>query len=133
MKIRIKGNFVRYRLSQTDVSTLANTGHLVETTCFGPTDEQTFRYALKTRDDATELLADFADGCITLYLPTAIARAWPDEERVGFENQILVAPGITLHLLLEKDFTCLDETVEDQSDNYPNPLAEYQSAISLGN
>jgi hypothetical protein len=25
---------------------------------------------------------------------------------------------------LEKDFTCLDETGEDQSDNYPNPKTE---------
>jgi hypothetical protein len=27
-----------------------------------------------------------------------------------------------LHLLVEKDFTCLDNVTEDQSDNYPNPL-----------
>lgn len=124
MKIRIKGNFVRYRLSQTDVRTLADTGRLVETTRFGPTDAQTFRYALETRDDATELTAGFAHGCITLYLPTEVARTWPHEERVGFENQIFVTPDIRLHLLLEKDFTCLDETAEDQSDNYPNPLAK---------
>jgi hypothetical protein len=25
--------------------------------------------------------------------------------------------------LLEKDFACLDNTLEDQSDNYPNPKA----------
>jgi hypothetical protein len=28
-------------------------------------------------------------------------------------------------LLVEKDFVCLDNTIEDQSDNYPNPLAEF--------
>jgi hypothetical protein len=28
-----------------------------------------------------------------------------------------------LFLLVEKDFVCLDNTVEDQSDNYPNPNA----------
>jgi len=32
-----------------------------------------------------------------------------------------VVPGVQLHLLLEKDFVCLDNTAEDQSDNYPNP------------
>jgi len=123
MKIRIKGNFVRYRLSQTDVRTLADTGRLEESTRFGPADGQVFRYALETLDGATELRAGFAEGCITLYLPAEAARAWPDEERVGFENQVLVAPDTVLHLLLEKDFTCMDETAEDQSDNYPNPLA----------
>jgi hypothetical protein len=27
-----------------------------------------------------------------------------------------------LYLLVEKDYTCLDNVEEDQSDNYPNPL-----------
>jgi hypothetical protein len=44
-----------------------------------------------------------------------------DTERIGFENNY---GG--LFLLVEKDFTCLDEVAEDQSDNYPNPLAASQ-------
>lgn len=123
MKIRIKGNSVRYRLSQTDVRTLADTGRVVETTQFGPADAQVFRYALEAREGLTDLQAAFADGCITLYLPAEAAHVWPHEERVGFENQVLVAPAVLLHLLVEKDFTCLDETAEDQSDNYPNPMS----------
>lgn len=123
MKIRIKGNSVRYRLSQTDVRTLADTGRVTETTQFGPTDGQVFRYALEAREDMADgLEAAFADGCITLYLPTEAAHAWPNEERVGFENQLVVAPGVLLQILVEKDFTCLDEVAEDQSDNYPNPM-----------
>ncbi len=39
-------------------------------------------------------------------------------DEVGFENE----QG-KLFLLVEKDFTCLDNVSEDQSDNYPNPLA----------
>ena len=39
-------------------------------------------------------------------------------DRVGFEETVS-----GLHLLVEKDFTCLDSIEEDQSDNYPNPLA----------
>jgi len=27
----------------------------------------------------------------------------------------------SLYLLIEKDFKCLDETTEDQSDNFENP------------
>jgi len=40
-------------------------------------------------------------------------------DRTGFENN---AGG--LQLLVEKDFTCLDNVAEDQSDNYSNPLNE---------
>jgi hypothetical protein len=32
-------------------------------------------------------------------------------------------PAQELFLLIEKDFVCLDNTFEDQSDNYPNPNA----------
>ena len=31
--------------------------------------------------------------------------------------------GNELYLLLEKDFQCLDNSIEDQTDNYENPLA----------
>jgi hypothetical protein len=41
-----------------------------------------------------------------------------DPDRVGFEDTV-----DQLHLLVEKDFTCLDNVAEDQSDNYPNPLS----------
>ena len=124
MKIRIKGNFVRYRLSKTDVRRLADEGRVEESTCFGPDPEHTFTYALVARPGLTRLEASFDSGRITLYVPAEAARDWPDNDRVGFENEVPVAPHAVLKLLLEKDFVCLDETVEDQSDNYANPREE---------
>jgi hypothetical protein len=55
-------------------------------------------------------------------LPAQDALDWYDSNQVGFERDMEVAPGVILKLLLEKDFACLDDTDEDQSDNYPNPL-----------
>jgi hypothetical protein len=40
-------------------------------------------------------------------------------DKVGFENN-----DGEVQLLIEKDFTCLDNVADDQSDNYPNPMAE---------
>jgi len=40
---------------------------------------------------------------------------------VGFNAKMPVAENGSLYLLLEKDFVCLDETTEDQNDNYENP------------
>ncbi len=119
MKIRIKGNFVRFRLSQKEVSELAQTGRIVETTCFGP--GQVFEYALEAKAGITGLQAGFDGRSIIMYLPSEAARTWHADPRIGFENQTEVAPGVLLNLLLEKDFTCLDDTMEDQSDNYLNP------------
>lgn len=124
MKIRIKGNSVRYRLTKTEVSTLAETGAIVEETCFGTGAGQKLKYALEMREDIQHLQADFNNQRITMYLPAEAAKKWPQEERTGFEYIQNISPGIDLHLLLEKDFVCLDETIEDQSDNYPNPHYE---------
>lgn len=122
MKIRIKGNFIRYRLTQSEVRKLADSGKLEEETSFG--SGQNFYYALETKTGISGLEADFKNGRITLYLPQEAAHAWPDEDRVGFENTVETIPGKSLYLLLEKDFVCLDEVAEDQSDNYPNPRNE---------
>lgn len=42
---------------------------------------------------------------------------------VGFNNKMPLDNGEHLFLLVEKDFVCLDNTFEDQSDNFPNPNA----------
>ena len=121
MKIRILGNSVRYRLTRSDVRRLADTGRVEETTCFGPLSGQTLTYALESRAELQHLDATFDGYTITLYLPTETALAWADDDRVGFEYDLPVTTDTRLKLLIEKDFVCIDETVEDQSDNYPNP------------
>lgn len=48
---------------------------------------------------------------------------WDKNEIVGFKDDFALKNGEKLSLLVEKDFVCLDERDEDESDNYPNPLA----------
>ena len=120
MKIRIKGNSVRYRLTRKEVEDFCRTGRVQEQTEFA---EGTFTYALQQRDDISELTAGFAANTITLYLPKRASADWDSSDRVGFSNSADWNDPDTLSLLVEKDFTCIDNTVEDQSDNYPNPNA----------
>lgn len=112
MKIRIKGNSIRYRLTKTDVATFDRDGYLEEITSFGA---QEFKYALKRSANA-ELTANFDNSCITIYMPLDMAYEWTNTDRIGFEST-----DTPLYLLIEKDFVCLDNVVEDQSDNYPHP------------
>ena len=132
MKIRIKGNSIRYRVTQSEVALLAETGLLLEKTCFGPGAEQQFFYALETRDDIDHLHAAFQHNRITMFVPAQAAKIWPNEERIGFEQTIQVTPDTNLFLLLEKDFVCLDKTDEDQSDNYPHPHEEQKDGSKRG-
>ncbi|MDB4919138.1 hypothetical protein [Mucilaginibacter sp.] len=114
MKIRIKENALRYRLTKSDISGLADNGYLQEQTSFA---EQPLIYALKAVEDDT-LSAGFSGNTITLFMPKQMAAELINTEKVGFK-----AINGALQLLVEKDFTCLDNVDEDQSDNYPNPLA----------
>jgi predicted nucleotidyltransferase len=114
MKIRIKGNALRYRLTKSDISALADNGYLQEQTDFVG---QSLIYALKITDDDT-LSAEFFNNTITFFIPKQMVAEMINTEKIGFEDK-----SSPLQLLIEKDFTCLDNVEEDQSDNYPNPLA----------
>ncbi len=118
MKLRIKANSIRIRLTKTEVSTLANAGYLEEQTQF-VNDKLT--YALQSVDNADELSATFNTGKITMFVPAAFLKDWPGNNVVGINATMTVDDSSSLYLLLEKDFVCLDETTEDQSDNYENP------------
>lgn len=120
MKIRIKGNSVRYRLSKSEVTAFSEKGYLAEKTLF-PT--QTFVYALQAKSDIENLAADFSENTITLFFPENEKITWQESTQVGYQNKFILPNGETLFLLVEKDFVCLDNTDEDQSDNYENPNA----------
>lgn len=114
MKIRIKGNSLRYRLTKNDVSRFAAIGYIEEQTCFAG---KKLIYALQ-QNTGDKLSASFTDNKITLFMPKSMSEDWELTDKVGFEGN-----DNELYLLAEKDFTCLDNIAEDQSDNYPNPLS----------
>ena len=118
MKIRIKGNSVRFRMTQSEVKQLSETGSVMETTEF---EQATFAYEVQLESTITELQASFFENTIIMKVPKDMGIHWFDSDTVGFENRVVLTNGNPLHLLLEKDFTCLENTSEDQSDNYPNP------------
>ena len=118
MKIRIRANTLRFRLTRPEVETLCNTGSISETTAFA---EGQFTYSVQVDDQADDLRADFQNNRMTLYISSAMASGWNDNEIVGFEREMRLPGGGSLHLLLEKDFTCLTPRAEDESENYPNP------------
>ena len=122
MKIRIKGNSVRFRLTKTEVENFAKDGVFTsETHLLGGV----FKYRLQRSEDYTHLAAEWnqADNEIIFFIPKSIAQEWTETNEVGFQHIQILPDGTELFLLLEKDFVCLDNTFEDQSDNYPNPNA----------
>lgn len=119
MKIRIKENSVRFRLTPTEVKHFCEEGYIEKTTQFSTT---TFTYGVKQKPIET-LQVDFNGNAIMLHVPERFAKGWYDNNIVGIDHHVELSDGSTFFLLLEKDFACLDNTHEDQTDKYPNPKA----------
>ncbi len=118
MKIRIKGNTVRYRLTRSEVDALQAHGHLEEYTQF---ISNTMTYAIE-KADTPHLTADLTQNKITLSIPAQVLQEWATTEKVGMDHHMPLPDGGSLYLLLEKDFKCIDgDMTDDQSDYFENP------------
>lgn len=116
MKIRINGNFVRLRLSQSEVQDFDAAGRVGDAIQFG---ERSLTYQLIASDDQ-EVSVDFDGANISVKVPQALSNQWTSTDLVGFEN----ADQTHVRILVEKDFQCLHKrSGEDESDNFPNPAA----------
>ena len=119
MKLRIKGNSIRLRLTKTEIANFGKHGFLEERTEF--INGVSFGYTLQTRPGIVQLEAAFSENRISVFVPEIITRQWTTTDIVGFENKMDIGNSKQLFILIEKDFVCLDNTFEDQSDNFPNP------------
>lgn len=119
MKIRIKGDSIRLRLTKSEVDALASIGSVEEHTHM---PGGTLSYVLRSDSGSDDLNASFQDNTIFISMPAKLATAWPGNDVVGYRNTISVSDNISLSLLVEKDFKCIDAPAEeDQSDNYEHP------------
>lgn len=118
MKLRIRGNSLRIRLTKTEVGTISTIGYLEEETNFG---NNKLLYVLQRIDEGNALSAAFEANTITMFVPSSLIHDWTVNNIISFDAHMPVDENKSLYLLLEKDFACLDHTTEDQSDNYENP------------
>lgn len=111
MKVRIKGNSICYRLTCPEVEQFILNGIVKEETHFG---HRTLTYILK-KTNQQQVIADYYNDTIIVFMPIAMAAEWAATERVGFE----IEQGV-LSIVIEKDFECLDNVAENQRNNYPS-------------
>lgn len=121
MKLRIKGNSLRLRLSQTEVSHFKDQGKCADQINLGG---RTLFYSLE-KSESAQLKVEFIGDHISVLVPIETGQQWTkDETQVGFDHSWKDESGNELLILVEKDFACLAERPhEDESDNFPNPMA----------
>lgn len=121
MKIRIQGNSIRLRLSQSEVEKLGKTGKVEEQIQFGTTEAETLRYIVESTG-VREMGATYADNEIKVFVPSKLVAEWVSTDLVSLDHEMSLGGGNTLRILVEKDFKCLTpRSGEDESDNFPNP------------
>lgn len=119
MKLRIKGNSIRLRLSQGEVSGFAQNAGVEDRITFG---DRQLSYALLRLNEAEEIFARFENDRIEIIVPAATADEWTQTSQIGFGAQQNLPGGETLKILVEKDFACLTEREgEDETDAFPHP------------
>ena len=120
MKLRVRGNSIRLRLSQADLESLLATGAVEERVTFPA--GRSLRYRLES--GAGSATADLGDGGIVVRFPVEAIRRWAQPDEVSLEAEQPLGEGECLKLLVEKDFRCLSPREgEDDADLFPNPGA----------
>jgi hypothetical protein len=119
VKLRMKGDSLRLRLTRGEVQQLAQVGRVEERVHISP--QGVLIYRLQRSPAAAALGATFADGVIEIQVPEARAREWCASDSVTLDGvQRHGAAG--LRILVEKDFACLaPRSDEDESDNFLHP------------
>ncbi len=123
MKIRIKDNTIRFRLSSTDLKTLKKKGKVVSKCTFGTT--QIFKYSVvsKKKGNSEYLCVDLKKNHIKVELAASDVKAWMKSDLEGFDAHMDNGTKEGLYVLIEKDWQCLKPRDEDESDLFPNPNA----------
>lgn len=121
MKIRINGNSIRLRLTQTEIATFADSGCVSAMISFGHSTLQKLNYTLKVGNVET-LTAKYYSNEIEVIVPKDKARLWTNTDLVSLEEVVSISSEETLRILVEKDFKCLKPRPhEDETDHYPHP------------
>lgn len=123
MKLRIRDNSVRLRLTRGEVETIKTEGLVQARTGF-PGDRD-FRYQLESSPASVGPEAFFSDNVLTVRLPETRVLGWASTEQVSIRGEQQLANGDVLSILVEKDFACLaPRDGDDDADTFPHPDAD---------
>lgn len=119
MKLRIKGNSMRLRVSPSEMNRLLSAGRIEEIIHFAPEPDARLTYALETAPSHQEITVRYLPQEVIVVLSDGRARAWAESEQVGIYGDLEFGTG-QLTLAVEKDFACLDRK-EGNDDTFANP------------
>lgn len=100
MKLWIRGNSMRLRVSKTELAKIAETGKAEDTVRFS--SEQSLKYGIEVRPSGA-VTATFAESSILVTLPKPRLDLWLRPGEVSVEGSQPIGGGKVLQIVLEKD------------------------------
>jgi hypothetical protein len=113
MKLRLLGNTVRLRMSQTEVATLATSGIVEDCVDFAPNP---LVYMIHASKDCTQIEVSFLNGWITISVPEEATKQWAAGSEVGMKGSTR-----SVSILIEKDWSCRHAEEGANEDSFPRP------------
>lgn len=114
MKLRIIGDPLRVRLSEPEVGFLSIGETLRDSITF---PSSSLVYVIQP---VAETSIDFLDSTIHIDLSTIEIEKFAKTDQVTISKEIVTHEEKKLSILVEKDFRCLTNRAEDESDLFPN-------------
>ena len=126
MKLRVRDNSIRLRLTQAEVELVRADGLVRGRVPLAGSNN--FDYVLESSPATVKSEAHISNNVLTVRVPEEEILSWSDSDEVSISATQLVDGGDELTILVEKDFACLaPREGEDETDMYPHPMAGKES------
>ncbi len=103
MKLKIRGNLLRIRLSRAEVDTFDATGKVEASIQHGRTPAESLRYSIE-RGAYSDIQTSYGPNQLRIFVPDELARRWVNSPLTNIEQP---ASPHAMHIRMEKDYQCL--------------------------
>jgi hypothetical protein len=103
MKIRIRGNTIRIRLEEDEISKISNGETVVNTTVFSPLDRLIFSIS---KWNLSVFGAEMKDGATHISIPSNLLESWTPNAEFSIEGVLENGLEKGLKILIEVDLPC---------------------------
>jgi len=126
LKLRVRDNSIRLRLTQSEVDLARSDGLVRGRVPFA--GRNSFDYVLESSPATVKPEAHISNNVLTVRIPETEIISWSNSDEVSIAASQILDNGDQLSILVEKDFACLaPREGEDEADMYPNPMAGKES------
>jgi hypothetical protein len=121
MKLRIKRNSLRFRVTPSEIKQLLRDGAIREHVQLTADPKGRLIYAITSSISEATTTVAYYSGNITVSVPNAQIIYWAYSEEIGVYADVTLGEDRALSVTIEKDFAWLDRSDADNEDTFPNP------------